>query len=553
MIMDPDAWGIDQLRAEIARRGAAAGRARELPVDYYRIGYRLSWPLPITARPQDFPAPIPGIPTYPWLVWIGWGLEERWAALHNAGATETVLRELAALAGWSTFVDDSDQAGLITASIALWLTRGLDAADGPARAELAGIADRLITESLLPRYRRERTEPPADDLRRLQNIRLIPLFTAGRLAAVLDHPALPEVRELADQAVSLWVRLRRDAGYTEGVGYDGYLTEHLLEWLAVAPDQEASDEIRQAALSWPATAVPGRPEVQVPFGDIEPEMTQWLTVVAAVAATEPGLAAWCRTVPLRAFPSAALARMLAWPETAGTAAPKPAITGVRQPGAVALRTVDQGLVGEVLVAVATPRVEVGHLHHDAGQVILGWRGRTWISDPGYQQYRAGAEQDFTLDHGAHNAPVIDGAGQTRRGAVLAALSATEAVVDLGGCYPESGGPLRRTVRLDEDTVLIRDDLAGATEVITHWLAAGDLHWQFVDGWARLSVDDQEEALWFGCSSTNLSARWLGRHPGSRGQLTLTVPTTTERTDWVLVLDPSAGWQPPSKSILEKRS
>ncbi|MFC7618852.1 hypothetical protein [Microlunatus sp. GCM10028923] len=371
MIMDPDCWDDDQLHAEAARRGAAGARARELPVDYYRIGYRLSCPLPLDSRPQDFPAPIPGIPIYPWLVWIGWGLEERWAALHNAGAAETVLRELTGLAGWSTFVDDSDQAGLITASVALWLTRGLAAANGQARAELARTADRLITDSLLPRYRRERAEPPADDLRRLQNIRLIPLFTAGRLAAELDHPALPELRELADQAVSLWVRLRRDAGYTEGVGYDGYLIEHLLEWLAVTPDAAATEEIRSAALGWPATTVPGRPDLQVPLGDVEPEMTQWLTVIAAVAATEPGLADWCRTVPLRAFPSAALTRMLAWPEPDdGPALP---VTGVRQPGAVALRTAGPGTTGEVLAAVATPRVEVGHLHHDAGQLVLGWR------------------------------------------------------------------------------------------------------------------------------------------------------------------------------------
>lgn len=552
MIMDQASapWGIDQLHAEVARRGAAAARARELPVDYYRIGYRLAWPLPIGSRPRDFPAPIPGIPGYPWLVWIGWGLEERWAALSNAGHTETVLAELAGLTGWTSFVDDSDQAGLITGSLALWLTRGLEAAAGRRRDELAAVADRLITDSLLPRYRRERTVPPADDLRRLQNIRLIPLFTAGRLAALLDHPALPELREPADQAVSLWVRLRRDAGYTEGVGYDGYLVEQLLEWLAVAPDPEATEEVRRAALGWPATTVPGRPGVQVPLGDVEPEMTQWLTVIAAVAAAEPGLAAWCRTVPLPAFPSAALTRMLAWPE-AGDQLPEPSITGVRQQAAVALRTGGDGPAGEVLVAVATPRVEVGHLHRDAGQVVLGWRGRTWISDPGYQQYRAGSEREFTLDHGAHNAPVIDGAGQTRRAAVLTALSPTEAVVDLAGCYPERPpGTLSRTVRLDGAAVLVRDEFAGATEVITHWLAPADLRWQFLDGWVRLS-DDQGAALWFGCSSTDLSPGWLGRHPGSRGQLTLTVPTTTERTEWCFVLEPSAGWQPPSTSILER--
>jgi hypothetical protein len=36
------------------------------------------------------------------------------------------------------------------------------------------------------------------------------------------------------------------------------------------------------------------------------------------------------------------------------------------------------------VVISLPRVPLHHLHPDAGHVIIGWNGRFWITDPGYQ-------------------------------------------------------------------------------------------------------------------------------------------------------------------------
>lgn len=544
------AWDQDQLIDEVERRGAASLAEQDLIVDYYRIGYRLAWPLPIAIRPDGFPAAIPGIPRYPWLTWIGWQLEERWAALHNAGHPE-LIDELCRLDGWSSFVADDGRAGLNTASVAMWLIRGLEspAATAEQRARLTEISERLITESLVPRYLRERDEPDLSMIRTLQNIRLIPLFTSGRLAAMIDHPGLDIVHDLATDAVRLWLDARKD-GYTEGVAYDGYLIEHLLNWLAVVPDAEASEEIHRAARRWVSTTVPDRPGIQAPLGDIEPEMAHWLTVIAAVAkeAGDPDLAAWCRTVPLRELPSAALTH-LSSPVAGGAASA--VLAGGQQQAAVALRTRldDHAGGGDLLVAISAPRMEIGHLHSDAGQVVLGWRGTCWITDPGYQQYRAGEERAFTLDPQAHNVPVIDGTAQTRKQTVIERQTPSSAVINLSDCY-EGEPSVRRTVRIagtDGPTgtaVLVRDEIEGsAGGVLTHWLVPGQLSWQFVGGWARLA-DDHDSALWFGRIGGELAADQLTRHPGSRGPLTLTVPTLAGRTDWIFVLDPKAGWMLP---------
>ncbi|WP_152364627.1 heparinase II/III domain-containing protein [Microlunatus speluncae] len=562
MISTQDSWDHDQLRAEVERRGATALAATELPVDYYRIGYRLTWPLPVAARPDRFPAPIPGIPQYPWLVWLGWQLEERWADLINAGHHDRLLAELILLDGWSSFVADDGRAGLVTACLARWLSRGRGLAAGAddhaVAARLTKIADRLITDSLLPRYRAERDDPPADELRALQNIRLIPLFSAGRLAAELDHPGLAEIREQADGAVRLWLDARR-TGYTEGVGYDGYLIDHLLEWLAAAPDPAASAEIHRAARSWVATTVPGRPGIQAPIGDIEPEMTQWLTVIARIAGAtqDHDLAAWCRTVPLTELPAAALTAIGSWPESCWATPPEPGpgtspglmIGCVRQQSVLALRSRlgDQPGDDQLLVAVSTPRVEVGHLHHDAGHVVIGWRGTCWLTDPGYQQYRAGEERTFTLDERAHNVPVIDSVAQHRRRADVRRSTDTAAVIELSACYPDEPA-VRRTVRIDALMIMVRDEIepAAGVDVRTHWLVPRQVAWQFVDGWARLS-DGAGSVVWFGCGTVAISPDQLIRQAGSRGQLTLTVPTTTGRTDWFIALDPAAGWQPPERS------
>jgi len=218
---------------------------------------------------------------------------------------------------------------------------------------------------------------------------------------------------------------------------------------------------------------------------------------------------------------------------------------------------------DVLAAVGMSRGEMGHLHADGGQLILGWHGRCWITDPGYQQYRPGDEREFTLGGEAHNAPVIDGVILSERAAKLERLEIgpqgrLHAQVDLSSCYrglPGEAG-VRRDVWLVNERariVVVRDSfksLKPGVEIKTSWHGGTHFAWAFRDGWARLS--DSRHALWVGTTPDVLAASELHRHPGSRGPLTLTHTNTLSNGEgtrwWVFFCDPTVGWESPSLEL-----
>jgi hypothetical protein len=218
---------------------------------------------------------------------------------------------------------------------------------------------------------------------------------------------------------------------------------------------------------------------------------------------------------------------------------------------------------DLLAAVGMPRCPMGHLHTDGGQVILGWHGRFWITDPGYQQYRPGQEREYTIGPQAHNAPVIDGVAQTRRDARLLVLETDaagrqHAALDLTGGYAAlpDGASVRRDIWLipgEVPAVVVRDTFAGlnaGVEVRTHWLGGAYLAWAFPQGWARLS--DGERALWIGTSPGALEAGKLNLHEGSRGPLTLehvaTLPEGKGTRWWVFRGETATGWEPPGVTV-----
>src|ERR1035438_1793615 len=95
--------------------------------------------------------------------------------------------------------------------------------------------------------------------------------------------------------------------------------------------------------------------------------------------------------------------------------------------------------GDLLAVMGLSRGPMSHLHPDGGQLILGWQGRFWITDPGYQQYRPGDERDYTLGLQAHNAPMIGGTAQTLRASRVLLLETNahgwqHARVELSGGY-----------------------------------------------------------------------------------------------------------------------
>ncbi|HEY6739823.1 MAG TPA: heparinase II/III family protein [Actinopolymorphaceae bacterium] len=604
----PTPWTAEDVAAELHRRARTYLSARQITVHYYRIGHTLAFPLPLEERPREFPPVVVAHRSpYPWLIWLGWELEERWRVFAAASrlldgdvrreCERTLAAELAALARWEGYDADQGGAGLVTAALASAVADvvGHRPLHGAATYDTALAAGRRMVErSFLPWFDAEGgfgRGAQSGGLRHhdLHNIRLITLFRGAQLASAIGHARRESLDSSARELFRTWVSQRTtDPPLTEGAAYDGFLLDSLTEWLDASPERvglrtDATETLQALPATWANLTLPGRPDLLAPLGDVEGEMPFWTSAAIRIARWFPDPAAqgWLRRLPLPRLPGGALEHAARLADTYGTATSHDDGTGQgsigepgsegfavgphRQPATVTLRT-GPGEADDVLVAVAAGRTAMGHLHHDGGHVVLGWNGRFWITDPGYQQYLEGAEQDYTLGHDAHNAPVVGGTPQTQRAVnvVEAPYGRDSFRFDLTDCYRTlpRGVTVVRDVRLDSalGAVVVRDAITGSPPdlpIATHWLAGSGLAWAFPDGHVRLG--DGVRALWIATATTDvvdesptrierLGPHHVRRHPGSRGPIHLvhTATTASPRTVrwWVFLTDPDGSWTPP---------
>lgn len=189
---------------------------------------------------------------------------------------------------------------------------------------------------------------------------------------------------------------------------------------------------------------------------------------------------------------------------------------------------------DLAVVMAASSSSMGHIHHDNGSVVIGTHGRWMICDPGYQQYLDTSERVYTVGPQAHNAPVINGAVQTCKQVQRPQLD------DLGGgvlrmrlelqaCYPITAGvrTLMRNVWLvGKSMVAICDriELTRWESLSYHWHGHPSAAWWMANGEAQLHWEDSPGLpLHLRSPQVQLTEPMLDRLPGSRGQLTLTVP------------------------------
>lgn len=579
--------------AELERRVELYLQRTEIEINYYRVGYRLSFGLPVAARPTDFPVGVLGSDRpYPWLIWLGWELEERWRvfALAIRVATDWRLNidlesvhgaladELTLLSRWESYDADYNGAGLVTSSLAAVCTeivRHRDHYRPEAVTAAETVGNRILDDSVAPWYAEawHGVDPAGLGPDALHNIRCITLLRAAQLADALGHPAAAGYQSQAYRLYGAWLAARGEPEpMTEGAAYDGFLLDSITEWLA---DRTDADELRaqgRAALSaFPrivaALSLPGRPEQQAPIGDVEPQMTQWASAALRLRNWYP------ETVPastvLRAFP---IERLAGW---ALPYADKPAgydesadhRTGPSAGGPLgvavqpATATIRHGWsAADPLVVMSAARTPAGHLQTDGGTLVLGRYGRWWITDPGYQQYRLGAERDFTIGYEAHNAPVINGAAQTIRRAVPRVVADPSSAIelDLTDCYPDLGSAARvaRTVLLHDCAALVTDRFEGlgGADLQTHWHADAELAWSFVDGVARLT--DGVRVLWLAAGTSDgrarLGAEQLARHPGTTGPLRLSAATVINADRfvawWAFLFTDKLSWSVPTERL-----
>ena len=569
-------WSVADLKNAFRQRVALEKQRREFDVDYYRIGYTLSFPLPLSMRPK--PQELPGgilKSTYPWMIWLSWDLEERWRLLdlarrqfgdREAGAL--LQRELAALSTWDRFCENDGAIGLATAHIAASLSLALEDTskwDPELLKQTRNAAEALLDRDAWPWFQKQWPERPLTP-DRIGNIPVITLVRSAQLARVVSSPHEQAFETRACEVLHAWGRFRLGSQHhTEGAAYDGYLLDSVTEWLAGLSDrdellQECRLAFRSQADQWMNLTLPGRPDLQAALGDVEPEMTFWASVLMRLADWyQWSDSQWLlRRFPVQRMRAACLAAALDQKPT-GSARLEAPRSGPRElPNALTLRTGWEEQ--DLLTVVGLSRSAMGRLHADGGHLILGWGGRFWITDPGYQQYRPGEERDYTLGTQAHNPPVIGGVAQTERTGQLERLEIDlhgwqHAAVDLSHCYRglPAGASVRRDVWLVNEggrAVVVRDtfdSLGTNVEVKTSWQVGAHLAWAFRTGWARLS--DGQRALWVGTDPGELDASLLTRHPGTRGGLTLTHTARLlegRGTRWfVFCCDPSGGWQPPT--------
>lgn len=553
-----------EVRVEIRRRAAMFSRERHLIVDYYRIRRKLAYPLPV--RSLSIPAaPVPSIDDYPWSIWMLWTLEERinalgWAAewFGDAGYARQVAADLEALAGWPQYCQyDRPDLSSAHAGRLLWTASTKWRWVQPALREKLRLACLRHVAEVAPKVEshyaglnsvKDFLDLPAPEAK-LANIPLIGALGAALTAAVSAHPARPMLNAKIAAAFGAVLELRA-RGFTEGVGYDGYILDFVADWLGAIPVPS-----RAAILKHPAfhgfldesymLAAPGAIEQVAELSDVEPrQMPFHISAQAKLARIQPErLRTWylrrCRPAWL---PAAALGALPDNLQTLPGAAPRAGALNAQY--ACVLRT---GWASDDLaVAMSATTSPMAHVQNDNGSLVIGTRGEWVISDPGYQQYMQDEEREFTLGPAAHNYPVVDGRTQVRKKDVKLVLPEAQngafphAKLDLAPCYPREAGlqSLVRHVWLHgRDTVVVADVIEGTgiESLSYHWHGHPDAAWWSDEGWALVQLGATE--LWLTSPQARISTADIVRLPGSRGQLTLAsrVSAALRVVWWVFVI------------------
>ncbi|NLY02259.1 MAG: hypothetical protein GXY83_39745 [Rhodopirellula sp.] len=563
----PSAASPERRAVEAEIRGRARWQLEQtrLIVDYYRVGRKIAYPLPLPELviPEVL---VPSIAVYPWATWLLWTLEERidclgWTAqwFGDEQARLAATADLAALARWPTYQQytspdlSSAHAGRIlwTASTRWgWLNDDL-------RRSVREACVRHV-EAVLPAsdklYASVRTKE--DVLGResphtlLHNIPLIGTVGAALTATAVGHSAAA-VLNARVQALFGAVLDLRSQGYSEGVAYDGYVLDFVADWLAALPAAEQSAILDHPNLNHYLEqsymlGAPGAIEQVAELSDVEPrQMPFHLSAQAKLLQLQrhplrSWLMARCPLDVLRSNGLVALRDLLDMPS-----GEEPPAGALESHYAAVLRS---GWESEDLaVAVACSTSPMGHIQSDSGTLVIGTGGNWLVTDPGYQQYVRGEEREFTVGAAAHNAPLINNHAPSLkrpRKIVLEAVSPSvrRVAVDLTQCYAAEASlnTLVRHVWLsNKNLVVVADQVEAAKspQAIYHWHAAPTAAWWFEDGWALVAQGNAR--LWLACSQGRLAGADLHRLSGSRGQLTLvsTIDGAGPVVWWAFALTP----------------
>lgn len=538
--------GRNAWETEIRKRALASLQQRRLDVDYYRIGRRIAYPLPVPSLLVP-DLPVPGIPDYPWSIWLLWTLEQRimslgWAAewFHDEAARKAAASDLAALAQWPEYrqfarpdLSSAHAARILWTASTCW--RGVD---DDLRRDLREACRRHV-ESVLPQSDKiYGSISTSEDVLHstaahalIQNIPVIGTIGAALTARIVEHPATAKLDGRVKALLGATLDLRAK-GVTEGVAYDGYVLDFVEDWLGTLPEKDRSPILEHRCFDQYLDeaymlGAPGAAEQVAELSDVEPkEMPFHFSAQAKLLRLRPD--------PKRAW---LMARLPAgWLRSDALAALRevrdelpretPPVGALDAHYAAVLRS--GWKADDLAVAVSCSESPMDHIQRDNGTLVVGTRGHWLIADPGYQQYAPGDDRQFTVGPVAHNAPLVNGFAQTQkrpRRIVLEDLSQGEhhVAIDLTACYPPASSlkTFVRHVWLSGNNLIVVADEIEATSpprLTYHWHGHAACAWWIEADWALITLDGAR--LWFACADAHISGANLLRLPGSRGQLSL---------------------------------
>ncbi len=530
----------------IARRARTHVSQSRLLVDYYRIGRKLSYPLPLTSLSVP-DVVVPTIPDYPWATWMLWALEERinalgWAAewIGDESARRAAVADLAALAQWPKYqqyampdLSSAHAARILSTAATAWQWVANDLRGSLHEACVRHVAQVLPDSDRLYGFVRSKEDVLRhhDPYELLRNIPVIGTIGAALTAAAARHPTATPLNARVKALFTATLELRRD-GFSEGAGYDGYVLDFVADWLGTLSEADRSPildhpNLKQYLEQSYMLGAPGAVERLAELSDVEPQQMPFhLSAQAKLLglrrdSARSWLLARCPLDWLRSDALAALHR--AADEPAAKAPPAGALDAHY---ATVLRSGWEA--DDLAVAIACSHSPMSHIQCDSGTLVAGTKGTWLIADPGYQQYAHGDERNFTIGPEAHNAPLINGSAQIKKQPRRLTLGDTgpgvhHAAIDLAACYPPALA-LRKLVRhvwlVGNRAVIVADQIEAETppQATYHWHAHPACAWWFEANWAMVTLNDVH--LWLTCPNRQLSGANLHRLPGSRGQLTL---------------------------------
>lgn len=571
-------------RSILEQRADRMARQDHLLVDFYRIYRKLAYPLPVTSiAPHEIQ--VEGIARYPWEIWMIWKLEDRVHSLawsgqwsNNEVHRSLVERDLLALARWPGY-NVWEEPHLSVGHIGRLMAVALDEwswLSEETRSALIDACRRLVSahaswfkesRAHLQDFRHILDHPDRRSL--IHNIPVIATIGLAMAAGLSEHPLQAQLDEHVEAVILAELELRSE-GVSEAISYDGYILDFVVDWLAHSRREPGRNILKHPELkrlmNQPVIlATPGKIETFAPLNDVEPiEMPYHAAVHAKLLDDlEDRTFSWfLERYPKELLPAdslAALATAESWP-----AEEEPRAGAFRGLYAHVLRT---GWSPEDLaVVISASESSSGHIQRDNGSLVIGKEGRWVVDDPGYQQYLAGEEREFTIGATAHNFPVINGEAQMKRqlgdqlcrqieGGLL------ESRIDLSEGYPEELG-LEQLIRqvwvLNDDYVVVADQIRSSRPLETiqyNWHAHAETG-VWVDPRGRGLIYTPQTRLWLESPEHPLSGEDVKRLPGSRGQMTFQSIFEADQENvvwWIFSFDEPARFQlsPDQQSLVIK--